>query len=234
MSALFLVRHAQASFMSDDYDRLSDHGVEQARRLGCYFQAHRWSIDAVFSGPRRRHRHTAEAILEQLGSPPELECLPELDEYPADLLLPARLPDLLQARPELGAVAQDLAASDLRRRGRALDLLLREALVDWALTDAPDAGHESFGEFQRRLERARARVTRDDGRGRRILCVTSAGTIGALVAQILSASAQVALDLGFMIHNSSLTEIAFTPGRSGLASFNALPHLPDPADWTRR
>ena len=34
MSRLFLVRHGQASFLSDDYDRLSPLGLEQSRRLG--------------------------------------------------------------------------------------------------------------------------------------------------------------------------------------------------------
>ena len=34
MSRLFLIRHAQASFLSENYDQLSDHGIDQAKILG--------------------------------------------------------------------------------------------------------------------------------------------------------------------------------------------------------
>ncbi|MCO8647501.1 histidine phosphatase family protein, partial [Burkholderia multivorans] len=36
MAELFLVRHGQASFGTDDYDRLSDVGVQQGVWLGEY------------------------------------------------------------------------------------------------------------------------------------------------------------------------------------------------------
>ena len=37
MSVLYLVRHGQASFGRENYDRLSKRGVEQARIVGDYF-----------------------------------------------------------------------------------------------------------------------------------------------------------------------------------------------------
>jgi len=37
MSEIFLVRHAQASFGTDNYDELSDIGWQQSRLLGEYF-----------------------------------------------------------------------------------------------------------------------------------------------------------------------------------------------------
>src|SRR5690606_40460973 len=39
MPLILLVRHAQASFGTDDYDRLSELGRQQARWLGEYFAA---------------------------------------------------------------------------------------------------------------------------------------------------------------------------------------------------
>ena len=37
VSSLFLVRHAQASMGAEDYDNLSEHGIEQSTRLGRAF-----------------------------------------------------------------------------------------------------------------------------------------------------------------------------------------------------
>ena len=107
MSTLFLVRHAQASFLSDDYDRLSELGIDQSRQLGRYLAGLERTVDAVFVGPRRRHAHTAEAALEQLPGPAP-ECLHELDEYPAEAVLQARIGALIAARPELEAVRREV------------------------------------------------------------------------------------------------------------------------------
>lgn len=41
MSVIYLVRHGQASFGSDDYDRLSTIGREQAQALGEYLITYR-------------------------------------------------------------------------------------------------------------------------------------------------------------------------------------------------
>lgn len=233
MSTLFLVRHAQASFLSDDYDRLSELGIDQSRQLGRYLAGLERTVDAVFVGPRRRHAHTAEAALEQLPGPTP-ECLPELDEYPAQAVLEARIGALIAARPELEALTRDLADPDRTRRGRALDLLLREALRDWSTRHDATEAHESWSGFRGRARAALERLTRDPGRGRRVLVVSSAGTIGALAAEVLGAPAATALELGFMLNNSAVTEIAYSPGRTSLARFNVLAHLPDPGHWTRR
>lgn len=234
MSTLLLVRHAQASFLSDDYDRLSELGIEQARRLGRHLAALGSGLDAVFVGPRRRHAHTAEVLLSELDGAPAPAELAELDEYPAEEVLKARIAELCAARADLAELAGETSHADRRRRGRAFDLLLQAALRDWIERDLPDAGHETWQEFHARTTRALAALTRDEGRGRRVLVVSSAGTIGALAAQVLCAPPETALELGFMLNNAAVTEIAFSGQKSSLARFNVLGHLPDPSHWTRR
>lgn len=233
MSTLLLVRHAQASFLSEDYDRLSELGVEQARQLGRYWSARDQGFDAVYVGPRRRHAHTAEVVLEAVGGPPPT-CLDALDEYPAEAVLTARLSSLLECRPELVPVSLDVADPDRNRRGRALDLLLREALRDWIAREVTSEAHVSWREFRERVARALEALTRDEGRGRRVLVVSSAGTIGALAAEVLAAPPETALELGFMLNNAAVTEVVFSANKSSLARFNLLSHLPDASHWTRR
>ena len=91
MSTLFLVRHGQASFFEENYDRLSPVGEDQARRLGDHLKKRGLVFDEVYAGPRQRHRRTMELVGESyLHSGldwPEPQILDDLDEHRADELL---------------------------------------------------------------------------------------------------------------------------------------------------
>ena len=50
MGELVLVRHGQASFGAEDYDKLSPLGHQQSKWLGEYFKAHDLQFDAVWRG----------------------------------------------------------------------------------------------------------------------------------------------------------------------------------------
>ena len=54
MAELFLVRHAQAAFGTDDYDRLTELGHRQARWLGTYFRERDLHFDRVVMPYRPR------------------------------------------------------------------------------------------------------------------------------------------------------------------------------------
>ena len=63
MAELYLIRHAQASFGTADYDRLSPLGCRQAEVLGEYFRDCAIHFDAVYSGELERQRKTAKIVL---------------------------------------------------------------------------------------------------------------------------------------------------------------------------
>ncbi|CAN5682201.1 hypothetical protein BH10ACT10_BH10ACT10_28160 [soil metagenome] len=63
MSLLLLVRHGQASWGTDDYDRLSARGEEQSRLLGAALAARGVHPDLVLRGSMLRHRQTADAAV---------------------------------------------------------------------------------------------------------------------------------------------------------------------------
>ncbi|MGF6415017.1 histidine phosphatase family protein [Paraburkholderia sp. 32] len=103
MAELHLIRHGQASFGAENYDRLSDIGTRQARWLGEYFADSKLCFDRVVIGTMRRHRQTADAILEGLGSPVvEMTQHAGLNEYDFDALYRAARDD----NPALNALAQ--------------------------------------------------------------------------------------------------------------------------------
>ena len=97
MSDLYVVRHGQASFLSDDYDQLSELGVRQAMALG-----ERWldmgvRPDRVLSGSLRRQRDTASAIARVFAERdvpwPDTHVHEGLNEYPAEEIVAGLAPE---------------------------------------------------------------------------------------------------------------------------------------------
>jgi broad specificity phosphatase PhoE len=62
MAEIYLVRHAQGSFGSDEYDRLSAVGRRQAAAAGEYFRRTLTQTPRIISGSLRRQQETAAAI----------------------------------------------------------------------------------------------------------------------------------------------------------------------------
>jgi broad specificity phosphatase PhoE len=219
MGVIYVVRHGQAAFGTENYDQLTEIGFAQTRLLGAYFAKRKIHFDAVFTGTLRRQIETADAILE---SHPEhsasaREIIPGLDEYKPEAILTA-LTGESPVMTAAGAARRDPMV--VREHFR----LLREALLAWAEDRTRPVDMMPFAEFQDGAVGAliEARQRFPDGH---VLVVSSGGAIGAMVAQVLNAPAATAVELNLRIRNSSLTEFASTPRRHHLVSFNGLPHL---------
>ena len=234
---LTLVRHAQASFLADNYDELSVLGREQARLLGEFWARRRIDFDEVYCGPKVRQRQTAEivgSVCDRAGRPwPEPVVLAELDEYDLDGLLHKLTPELSRRD---AAFAELLACyrRDVNGPGRVRSFWkMFEALTThWATTPCAVVGVEGFAAFRDRVERGLRRVMEGQRSGRRVALFTSGGVIGTSVRLALGAPDRTALEVNWRVRNCSLTEFVFTKDRFTLDSFNALPHLEDPALWT--
>lgn len=226
MGSIFVVRHGQAAFGTDQYDRLTEIGFAQGRLLGAHLSARKLKFDAIFTGTLRRQAETAQAIVQghpELGTDFVQERFTGLNEYDPEAILKAhtgRLPE-----PSEGAARRDPAV--IREHFR----LLREALLAWAEDRTQPQGMPAFLDFQEgavgALIEARQRFL--DGN---VLIVSSGGPIAAMVAASLRAPPASVVDLNLRIRNSSLTEFAATPRRHHLVSFNALPHLDTHPDST--
>jgi broad specificity phosphatase PhoE len=219
MGVIYVVRHGQAAFGTENYDQLTEIGFAQTRLLGAYFARRKIRFDAVFTGTLRRQIETADAILESHpeSSASAREIIPGLDEYKPEAILTAFT----------GEAPVMMAAAAARRDPvvvREHFRLLREALLAWAEDRTQPVDMMPFAEFQDgavgALIAARQRFA--DGS---VLVVSSGGAIGAMVAQVLNAPAATAVHLNLRIRNSSLTEFASTPRRHHLVSFNGLAHL---------
>ncbi len=140
MSTLLLVRHGQASFFTDDYDRLSELGLRQSRALAEYWLSRGEAFDEVYVGTLNRQRETAEAAGEVLHAAgrawPAHEVLPGLDEYPGDAIQDALLPllcDRDERFVEMKAAYDDAAEGP--ERYRTFHRLLAGVIQEWIRGD---------------------------------------------------------------------------------------------------
>ncbi len=237
MSQLFLVRHGQASFLADDYDQLSQLGREQARQLGEHWARCGVKIDRALSGPRRRQQDTAEICLSALGyAGPPLVVERAFDEHPGEFLVRDCLPAALAVDAPLGERLNALAAApDRGSRARATELILQRVMKLWLQAAFDTGGLETWQSFRARLRRALTDVVTSQGRGQNIAVFSSGGSIGALVGLVLGVGDETALELGYAVHNASVSELRFSGAdRVSLSRFNSLAHLPSPASWTYR
>lgn len=210
MGTLYLVRHGQASFASDDYDRLSEIGARQCERLGEWFREKGVQFEAAITGTLRRHTQSFEALARGHRSAASALAMPGLNEYDAESIVRAIHPAPLP-RPQ--------TPEDVRQHFR----LLREGLLAWMEGRTEPAGMPSFERFTagivEALDHVRARHSGD------VLIVSSGGPISTAVAHVLGAPPSAIVELNLRMRNSALTEFAFTPKRHSLVTFNTLPHL---------
>jgi broad specificity phosphatase PhoE len=226
MGVIYVVRHGQAAFGTDHYDRLTETGFTQSRLLGAYFALRSIRFDAVFTGTLQRQTETAQGIFEahpDLGQNAHQERLPGLDEYKPEAILTA----LTGEFPAPAAAAAQRDPVVVRDHFR----LLRQALLAWAEDRTQPEGMADFKAFQEGAVAAlvEARQRFPDGN---VLVVSSGGPIAAMVAAAMQAPPATAVELNLRIRNSSLTEFASTPRRHHLVSFNGLPHLDTNSDLT--
>lgn len=222
MGTLYLVRHGQASFGEDDYDRLSPLGHRQAQRLGEYlrqrFEREGVQIDTVLMGSLTRHRETWEGIALGAGWNHTPAVWPGLNEYDSHALLEAIHPEPL-AKPD----TPELYRHHFR--------LLREALKAWMDGRIAPKGMPVYDDFVAGIEQALDHV-RQHCTGNALI-VSSGGPISTAVGRVLGTPAETTIELNLRIRNTALTEFAFNPKRHMLVTYNTLPHLDsaEHKDW---
>ncbi len=214
MAELYLVRHAQAAFGTDDYDRLTALGQQQSRWLGEYFAERGMAFDRVLSGTLRRHRETLAGIAEMDAALPQAEEFEGLNEYRADALITA-----YQA-------ARDLPPVDHGADRRTHFRLLREVLYAWADGSLQTDAHPSFEHFAAGVRTALDRLR--EGAARRVLVVSSGGPISTLLGTVLELLPRVMMNLNLQTRNSAISELAFNARAVHFVSFNGVPHLDRP------
>ena len=108
MGSIYLIRHGQASFGAENYDVLPL-GYRQSEALGDYLAQLGVSFDRCPSGELDRQQDTARATLARLGPQPDLEIDAAFNEFHADAVIRAHLPDLLKVEPNAMHILRNAA-----------------------------------------------------------------------------------------------------------------------------
>lgn len=215
---LLMVRHGQASFGSDDYDRLSERGWLQSRRLGEWLArgGHRFGVVVV--GGMRRHRETAAAVAEAFAATDA--ALPEPVEDPgfAEFDHRAVFDTWLRLHAD-----DPVAIASRSGQPRDVAAMLRAALLAWARDELPGLP-EGWSEFGERVHAASQRLQVLAGEGE-ALVLSSGGVISRMAQMALDVPVERAVDLNLSLRNSALSEFLPHGERLRIDSWNALPHL---------
>ncbi len=216
MGVVLLVRHGQASFGADDYDVLSETGWEQSRLLGRYLSERGVGPDVVLRGKMRRHRETAEGMVEGAGWSAAVEVDDGWDEFD-HLGVVASYPDLPQDR-----------ALDRRE----FQQVFESATKRWTAGEHDVDYPESYVAFRNRVGDALARATERAGSGSTVVVVSSGGPIGSACASLVAPSdaeppvlASLWARFNAVTVNTSVTRLVVGSAGARLLTFNEHAHL---------
>ncbi|MGQ9426485.1 histidine phosphatase family protein [Gilvimarinus sp. F26214L] len=224
MSELFLVRHGQASFGADDYDNLSDLGHEQAAILAEYWNSLGQRFDAIYSGSLKRQRATAEGLRKQVDQA-EVGVHEGLNEYVSHHILDAYREQY--ARADGFVIEGEGYASGMKDR-RFFQRFLEQACQRWVQGELESDFIEPFPQFKQRVGDALQEIMAANSKGRRVVLATSGGVIAIAVQSVLNVPDEQAINLNWMVYNTSITRIPFSGARKSLSVFNSIPHLDRP------
>jgi broad specificity phosphatase PhoE len=211
VTAVYLLRHGQASFGGPDYDVLSATGKQQAVVLGEELRRRDLTVHAVWSGTLRRQLQTASACLAEAG-----------------IELPVREDGRWNEYVHLGLVPSGQPVAELEAATREFQRQLDQAIEAW-ISGGHAAGETgTWAEFTGGIRDALGEVLAELPRGTAALVFTSAGVISAICATLLSAPAAGYLALNRTMANASITKLV--RGRSGvsLVSVNEHGHFDGP------
>jgi broad specificity phosphatase PhoE len=239
MGILYLVRHGQASFLQQNYDKLSSLGEAQSRLLGEYWARRRINFQRVCVGPRERQKDTVElvrAAYHAVGMAfPEPLVVPEFDEYSGEAVLKHGLSEMVETNPEIrdlhSAFVSSANDSELHANFQKLYAAIIGGWVRGAFT-VPDV--ETWQDFAERVNSGFTKFLDAGARGERVAIFTSGGPVAIGVQRALHLTPEDTLELTWMSRNSAWSEFLYSAKRFTLSSFNVHAHIEDPAMLTYR
>ena len=209
MSRILLVRHGQASWGAEDYDRLSDLGFDQARVLGAALAAQGIVPDVLVSGAMTRHQQTALAVCEGAGW--ELPVATDEGWNEFDHL------QVLTRHPAPEGV-------DIMADPRAFQTWFEAATLRWTGGQHDDYD-EPFAHFSDRVSAALDRtVDTLDPKGTAVV-FTSGGPLSWAAATRLDGDEHLWLRLNQVTVNAGVTSFVVGSRGATLIAFNEHTHL---------
>jgi broad specificity phosphatase PhoE len=220
MSTIYLIRHGQASFGADNYDRLSPLGMRQSRILGQCLLDTGIDFDEIYSGPLSRHTATAKEFIDCYKAHreelPALEILNDFDEYDMRSIIRAMVRDDPSMKDELSRIYS--SDSSFRK-------VFEKATIRWVSGRFDSHEIETWEALKERVSNSMTNMMNKHEKGHNIGIFTSGGAISAALSNVLGLSGEQAMRLNWQIVNTSITRFICDSKRISLAGFNSIAHL---------
>ncbi len=213
MATIYLIRHGQASFHAEDYDKLSELGIEQAAFVGRAMAYQKVVPDAVYRGSLLRHQETAEYSLPEYGEGLELHVMPEWNEYDHREIL-ARYDERL-ATP---ASSKELLGSHPNPM-EAFKRAIVSAMDRWMSGDHDHEYTESWAQFNSRVFAGLEAVRQAEHQAS--VVYTSGGPISLITCKLLGLPLTDLMKINWMLVNGGITKL-ITRGKTRELALSSL------------
>jgi broad specificity phosphatase PhoE len=215
MATIYLIRHGQASFGAEDYDKLSELGCRQAHVAGEYFRDTGIHFDAVYSGDLSRQRETARLAIASQPTEVTHHIDPRFNEIQNDEQLKCLMPEVIKQNSSVQALVEK-GLSSSKDYQKVIDAVFNY----WVSPACNDPRIQSWTEFSNGARQAIADVMQEQGAGKKVGIFTSGGTLATIVAQVLGLSGEQTYQLYEPIFNCSVTQLFYSRSKISLSYYN--------------
>jgi broad specificity phosphatase PhoE len=203
VTKIYLVRHGQASFAADDYDKLSAVGEAQATLLSQCLKNKKLQPDVIITGSMLRHKQTAENSLTYLDRKSLLNIEDERwNEYDHQNILAVYKPEFSTPK---------LMREYLSTQKEPMTVFRKHfiaAIEAWMAADEDVAKkyNESWRAFGLRVKSALDDIARTH-QGKTTIVYTSGGAISLSVCQLLGLPLTQSISINWSLVNAGITKI---------------------------
>lgn len=208
MGALYLIRHGQASFGSQNYDALSALGHQQGYAVGQALKARGVTPEAVVAGTMQRHQETARAALLAMALDVPMRVHAGVNEFDHENVIEVAEPRYA----DKAVMMAEMAASGDPRR--AFQTFFQDAVARWVGGNHDAEYAEPWSAFKLRCVAALDELVRQTPPKGQLVVFTSGGVISVVCAHLLGLHDSQAFAINWTLANAGITKI--NVGRDGL------------------
>lgn len=231
MSEIYLIRHGQASFGAENYDRLSETGVRQAAVLGEHLARLKVKFDAVCFGEMDRQQKTAQGVIDAYREHGLFIPEPEIDscfnEYDSVSVWDAQIEMMLKEEPTL----LDPIEKDPKNNA-AFQKVFSRVVRRWVSGEYDQPGDVIWKGFRDQVIKGLENLMAQQGSSKRIALFSSGGPISVAVGMAMGLTDLRTIETSWEVINASVSRLKYGGGRVTLTGFNDITHLELTGDKT--
>ncbi len=214
MSAIYFIRHGQASIASTNYDQLSKKGMKQSEILGKSLKKRIPDIAQIQQGLLHRHQQTREYALAAMDVSPSIKVDEAWNEYD-------HVEIIHRYNPKYSSRTYMIA--DMTRKlnpRRDFELMFDGAMSRWLEGKEDKDYKETWTEFKETRIDAMKKLINSLDKSEKAIVFTSGGVIAALTQYLWNAPDEYFMQFNKKIVNCSITKVVKRRSEIFLSSWN--------------